>query len=501
MPDIFLKVTGISKVYPGIKALDDVSFSVGKGEAIGLVGENGAGKSTLMKVLGGVVAPTAGTIELDGTATDRLTVGASMRGGIAFVHQELNLFENLTAAANIFIGREPLKAGFLKLIDEPELNRRAAPFLKQLGADFAPDTLVATLSLAQMQLVEIAKALSLNARLVIMDEPTSSLTATETDRLLKIIDRLKADGVAVILISHRLAEIEHAADRVVVLRDGKRVAELEKADIHAETMIRHMIGRDLKTLYRQPAKPPGDAILELSGVRTGYRPEQAVNLSVRRGEILGLAGLVGSGRTELARTIFGLDAMKGGEIRIRNEAVNIGRPSDAIKRGLYLIPEDRKRSGLILDFPIMHNVTLANLQENTRRGLIDHSGEHRNAETQRKRLDIRTPHVAVRAGSLSGGNQQKVVLAKWLSMAPQVLVFDEPTRGVDVGAKSEIYRLMRELADNGVGILMISSDMEEVIGVSDRVAVMHEGRISGFLERKDLSEQAILSLAVGRVAA
>jgi ribose transport system ATP-binding protein len=501
MPDVFLKVTGISKVYPGIRALDDVSFSVGKGEVVGLVGENGAGKSTLMKVLGGVVAPTSGIIELDGSATDRLTVGASMRGGIAFVHQELNLFENLSAAANIFIGREPLKGGFLKLIDEPELHRRAAPFLKQLGADFGPDTLVAALSLAQMQLVEIAKALSLDARLVIMDEPTSSLTATETERLLEIIDRLKTDGVAVILISHRLAEIERSADRVVVLRDGKRVAELEKADIHAETMIRHMIGRDLKTLYRPPARPPGDAILELAGVRTAYRPEQVVNLSVKRGEILGLAGLVGSGRTELARTIFGLDAKKGGEIRIRNERVAIGSPSDAIRQGLYLVPEDRKRSGLILDFPIMHNVTLANLQENARRGLIDFAGEQRDAERQRQRLDIRTPNVLVQAGSLSGGNQQKVVLAKWLSMAPQILLFDEPTRGVDVGAKSEIYRLMRELADQGVGILMISSDMEEVIGVSDRVAVMHEGRISGFLERSALSEQAILSLAVGREAA
>ncbi len=501
MPDPFLKITGISKVYPGIKAVDGISLSVSQGEVIGLVGENGAGKSTLMKILGGVIAPSAGAIELDGVETERLTVGGSMRGGIAFVHQELNLFENLTAAANIFIGREPLKGGPLRLIDERELKRRAEPYLKQLGADFSADTPVSLLSLAQMQLVEIAKALSLRARLVIMDEPTSSLTASETERLLKIIARLKAEGVAVIFISHRLAEVEHSADRVVVLRDGKRVAELGKAEIHAETMIRHMIGRDLKTLYRPPAKPPGEAILELVGVRTGYRPEQAVSLSVRRGEILGLAGLVGSGRTELARTIFGLEALKGGEIRIKGAAARIASPSAAIAQGLYLVPEDRKRSGLIVDFPIRENITLANLEAHAKRGLIDLGAEEKDALRQRDRLDIRSRGVSAPAGSLSGGNQQKVVLAKWLSMEPQVLIFDEPTRGVDVGAKSEIYRLMRELSDHGVGILMISSDMEEVIGVSDRVAVMHEGRIAGFLEREELSEQSILSLAVGRIAA
>ena len=501
MPEPFLKMTGISKVYPGIRAVDDISLSVSQGEVIGLVGENGAGKSTLMKILGGVVAPSAGSIELDGLAMERLTVGGSMRGGIAFVHQELNLFENLTAAANIFIGREPLKGGPLRLIDEEELNRRAEPYLKQLGADFAPETPVARLSLAQMQLVEIAKALSLKARLVIMDEPTSSLTASETERLLKIIARLKAESVSVIFISHRLAEIEGCADRVVVLRDGRRVAELGKVEIHAETMIRHMIGRDLKTLYRPPANPPGEPILELAGVRTAYRPEQSVTLSVRRGEILGLAGLVGSGRTELARTIFGLEPLEGGSITIKGVAAPIASPSAAIARGLYLVPEDRKRSGLIVDFPIRENITLANLEAHAKRGLIDFGAEEKDALKQRQRLDIRSRGVSAPASSLSGGNQQKVVLAKWLSMEPQVLIFDEPTRGVDVGAKSEIYRLMRELSDHGVGILMISSDMEEVIGVSDRVAVMHEGRIAGFLERGELSEQSILSLAVGRIAA
>ncbi|MBX3581139.1 MAG: sugar ABC transporter ATP-binding protein [Rhizobiaceae bacterium] len=501
MQKTFLKVTGISKDYPGIRALDNVSFSIDHGEVVGLVGENGAGKSTLMKILGGVIAPSTGSVALDGVAAERLTVAGSLRGGIAFVHQELNLFENLSVAANIFIGREPLKGGPLRLIDEQELHRRALPYLNQLGADFGPNTLVGELSLAQMQLVEIAKALSLNARLVIMDEPTSSLTASETERLLIIIRKLKEDGVSVILISHRLAEIEHSADRVVVLRDGKRVAELAKGEIHAETMIRHMIGRDLKTLYRPPRQTAGSAVLELVDVRTSYHPEQQVNLAVMQGEILGLAGLVGSGRTELARTIFGLDQLKGGEIRIKGEREDIAAPASAISKGLYLVPEDRKRSGLILDFPIRDNITLPNLDAYSRHGIIDVRGEEDAAQQQREQLDIRVGNLSTPAGALSGGNQQKVVLAKWLSMSPKVLIFDEPTRGVDVGAKSEIYRLMRELSDQGVGILMISSDMEEVIGVSDRVAVMHEGRISGFLAREELSEQAILSLAVGRVAA
>ena len=454
-----------------------------------------------MKILGGVTEPSSGRIVLDGHDLSRLTVAESMRGGIAFVHQELNLFENLTVAANIFIGREPRRGGPLRLIDERELKRRAEPLLHQLGADFSADTPVAVLSLAQMQLVEIAKALSLNARLIIMDEPTSSLTASETERLLAVIARLKAEGVSVVLISHRLAEIEQSADRVVVLRDGRCVGELDKAEIRADTMIRMMIGRELKTLYRVPAQSPGEAVLQLAGVRTSYRPEQPVSLDVRQGEILGLAGLVGSGRTELARAIFGLDPLKGGEIRIAGIPAAIRSPRVAIGHGLYLIPEDRKRSGLLLDFPIRSNVTLASMDAHSRFGLVDRRAEEESAEEQRRSLDIRTPSVSVVAGALSGGNQQKVVLAKWLSMAPKILVFDEPTRGVDVGAKNEIYGLMRALSDRGVGILMISSDMEEVIGISDRVAVMHEGRIAGFLRREELSEGAILSLAVGRVAA
>ncbi|MET0597551.1 MAG: sugar ABC transporter ATP-binding protein [Mesorhizobium sp.] len=500
MSEPFLTMQGIAKAYPGVRALKDVNLAVRAGEVLGLVGENGAGKSTLMKILGGVVAPTEGEITIDGVTMPRLTVETSMASGIAFVHQELNLFDNLSVAANIFIGREPLRGGPLRLIDRPALETRAKPLLRQLGAEFAVQQPVAALSLAEKQLVEIAKALSLKARLVIMDEPTSSLTAAETERLLSVIGRLKADGVSVIFISHRLAEIERAADRVVVLRDGRQVAELAPGTIDAETMIRHMIGRDLTTLYREPAAPPGEVALELVDLRTAYRPAQAIRLAVHSGEILGLAGLVGAGRTELARTVFGLERAVGGEVRIGGEAATLASPRDAIRRGVYLVPEDRKRSGLVLGFPVQDNVTLADLEAYARFGLLDGDAEKAAAEAQRSRLDIRCRDVESDVASLSGGNQQKVVLAKWLSMQPRVLIFDEPTRGIDIGAKNQIYGLMRTLADRGVAILMISSDMEEVIGVSDRVAVMHEGRIAGFLDRQLVSEQAIMALAVGRAA-
>jgi ribose transport system ATP-binding protein len=498
MADSLIGLVDISKTYPGVVALDGVSLDVAPGEVLGLVGENGAGKSTLMKILGGVVAPTAGSIVIGDARHDRLSVKSSMAAGIAFVHQELNLFDNLSVAANIFIGREPRKPGSRWLIAERRMVEMAAPLLEQLGAEFSADTPLARLSLAERQLVEIAKALSLNARLIIMDEPTSSLTVSETERLLRAIKRLRARDVGLIFISHRLGEVEEIADRVVVLRDGKRVAELKGAEIRPDRMIRHMIGRDLKTLYRQPRGKPGAPILEVKALRTQHWPAQAVDLVLRRGEIVGLAGLVGSGRTELAQALFGLDRPVSGSIAIGGQPVTLASPKAAIRHGIYLVPEDRKRSGLVLEFPIVDNVTLADLWRFSRLGLPDHPAERAAAERQKDALQIRAPGVDVEARSLSGGNQQKVVLAKWLSMAPRLLIFDEPTRGIDVGAKSEIYQLMRNLADEGVGILMISSDMEEVIGVSDRVAVMHEGRIAGELARDQVSEPAIMALAVGR---
>jgi len=498
MPDSVLELIDICKSYPGVQALSHVNLSVAAGEVVGLIGENGAGKSTLMRILGGVTPPTSGTIRLRGEPKTDLTVSEAIRCGIAFVHQELNLFDNLDVAANIFFGREPRWLGPLHLIDTSTIRSRTQPLLDRLGADFKPDTLVSDLSLAQRQLVEIAKALSLGAEIVIMDEPTSSLTLTETNRLLEIVAELKASGVSVIFITHRLQEVEQCADRVVALRDGAMAGMLQKADINHDRMIRLMIGRDLKALYTAPKAAPGEEVLAVRGVRTTTYPERAVNLSLRRGEIVGLAGLVGSGRTELARTIFGIDRPVEGAIRLEGKALTIRSPRDAIAHGIYLIPEDRKRAGLILEDDITNNISLPNLENFAAAYLVDHDREEATARQQTRRLNIRTPSVSSVTGTLSGGNQQKVVLAKWLAMSPKVMLFDEPTRGIDVGAKSEIYSLIRTLSDAGVAVLMISSDMEEVVGVSDRILVMHEGQISGELGRDQFSEHNVMQLAVGR---
>jgi ribose transport system ATP-binding protein len=497
----FLELIGIRKTWPGVVALDDVSLSVDAGEVIGLVGENGAGKSTLMNVLGGVVAPDAGVVRIDGVERPALSVHEAIGAGIAFVHQELNLFENLDVAANVFIGREALSGGPLKLVDTKALRQRVQPFLDRLGCDFGPDVMVGDLSLAQRQLVEIAKALSLDARLVIMDEPTSSLTIAETARLLRVIAGLKADGVGVIFISHRLGEVERCADRVVVLRDGSVAGELDREHIRHAAMILLMIGRELKGGHAAPARAPGAAALEVSGLRTRRHPGQAVDLAVREGEVVGLAGLVGAGRTELALAVFGIDRPLAGTVRVAGAPIPPGRPHAAIEHGLYLVPEDRKRAGLVLEFPVAENISLPDLPAYARGMLVTLAAERRNAERQKKRLDIRVPDVAVAAGLLSGGNQQKVVLAKWLSMRPRAIILDEPTRGIDVASKNDIYGLLRALADAGVAILMISSDMEEVIGVCDRIAVMREGRISGWLDRPEFSERSVLRLAVGAAAA
>ncbi len=496
MAEPFLELRDIGKIYPGVAALKGVSLSVAPGEVIGLVGENGAGKSTLMKILGGVAAPTTGTIRVDGVERTSMTVAGAIAAGIAFVHQELNLFDNLDAAANVFIGREPVTGPF-RLVDRRRMAREAEPLLQRIGADFAPDTPVARLSLAQQQLLEIAKALSLDSRVVIMDEPTSSLTLSETDRLLRVIADLKESGISVIFISHRLDEVRTCADRVVVLRDGQLVGRLDKGEITPAAMIRLMIGRDLRSIYKAPAAPAGEPVIAVEQLRTVAYPERAVDLTVRRGEILGLAGLIGAGRTELARAVFGIDRTRGGRILLEGRPLAITSPRDAIAAGIYLVPEDRKACGVLLDLSIAENISLPQLPALAEGGLVRREAERTLAESERRRLDIRAPGVGVRTGSLSGGNQQKVVLARWLSMQPKAIIFDEPTRGIDVGAKREIYDMLRRLADEGVGILMISSDMEEVIGVSDRIAVMHEGAISGTLERADFSEHRVLELAVG----
>ena len=497
MSDAILELIGISKTYPGVRALSNVSFSARRGEVVGLIGENGAGKSTLMRILGGVTEPSSGTIRIAGVERPHLTVAEAIASGIAFVHQELNLFDNLDVAANVFFGREAFLRGPFRLVDRATLARRTQALLDRLGADFRPGTSVADLSLAQRQLVEIAKAMSLDAQVVIMDEPTSSLTVAETDRLLGVVADLKAAGVCVVFITHRLNEIERCADRVVALRDGAVVGELSRGEIAHDRMIRLMIGRDLKSLYTPPAAPPAAEAMVLKGLRTGAHPFRSIDLSLRCGEIVGLAGLVGSGRTELVRTIFGIDPPLSGTIELDGEPVAIRSPRDAIAHGVFLVPEDRKRAGLILEFDIACNVSLPDLEAYASAFLIDGERERAAAEKQARVLAIKAPNVATFAAALSGGNQQKVVLGKWMAMKPKVMLFDEPTRGIDVGAKSEIYDLMRRLADAGVAILMISSDMEEVIGVSDRMLVMHEGGISGGLPRERFSERAVLRLAVG----
>ncbi|OCI93803.1 D-xylose ABC transporter ATP-binding protein [Rhizobium sp. AC27/96] len=495
----FLSLSGIGKTYPGVVALDNFSMDVNPGEVIGLVGENGAGKSTLMKILGGVVKPDRGAIRLDGAEHEAFTVESSIASGIAFVHQELNLFDNLDVAANIFLGREPLRGGLMKLVDRDRLRTMVAPLLKRVGANFSPDTPVSSLSLAQQQMVEIAKALSINARLVILDEPTSSLPLAETEKLLTVISSLRADGISVIFISHRLHEVERVADRVLVLRDGTLAGTLPKDSIDHDRMVKLMIGRALTARDAEPARPPGDVALKVSAIRTAAHPTRPVDLDIRYGEILGLAGLVGAGRTELARVLFGIDRSYGGGITtLDGRDIKITSAREAVANGIFLVPEDRKLSGILLDLPISQNISLPNLPAFARRFMVSTGQENAVAETQRRQLSIKAPSISTRTGTLSGGNQQKVVLAKWLSMRPKVLIFDEPTRGIDIGAKNEIYSLMRKLADAGVAILMISSDMEEVIGVSDRIAVMHEGQIAGILDKDQFSQENVLLLAVGK---
>src|SRR5258708_2532240 len=426
MPEPVLELIHIFKSYPGVQALSDVNVAVAPGEVVGLIGENGAGKSTLMRILGGVTAPSSGTIKLRGEQKDNLTVAEAIRCGIAFVHQELNLFDNLDVAANVFFGREPVSFGPLRLIDTKAMVSRTRPLLDRLGADFAPDTPVTDLSLAQRQLVEIAKALSLGAQIVIMDEPTSSLTLTETNRLLEIVTELKADGVSVIFITHRLHEIEQCADRVVALRDGAVVGTLPKAEIEHDRMIRLMIGRDLKALFTPPQGAVGEEILVSKDIRTTTYPDCAVNFSLRRGEIVGLAGLVGSGRSELARTIFGIDRPVGGSVAIEGRPLTIQSPRDAITHGIYLIPDDRKQSGLILEDDLTSNISLPNLRKFAVAHLLDRNREEESARQQAGRLNIRAPSVSSVSGTPSPRHPQKIALSQYLATSPHPILFPDP---------------------------------------------------------------------------
>ncbi len=493
-----LQLSGITKRFPGVVALDDVDLEVYPGEIVALAGENGAGKSTLMNILGGIHQPDSGSLRIDGDEIVIRSVSDAITRGIGFIHQELNVLDNLDVAENVFLGREPVWAGPLRLIDRKGIHAQAGVHLKRLGLSISSRTPVKGLSIAQQQMVEIAKALSLNARILIMDEPTSCLTLTETARLFDVAKELKAQGVSIIYITHRLGEIANLADRVVVLRDGRNAGALAGDEISHDRIVKLMVGRDLNRSHARAASSGEAGYFRVLNLRTTRYPEHAISFDVRRGEILGLAGLVGAGRSEVAQAIFGVETALGGTILLDGKPIKICSPRDAIANGIYLMSEDRRKTGLVLEMPIRENVTLPALSAYASAGLIDRAAERRVAQDMCGKLSIKAPSIEVTVANLSGGNQQKVVLAKWLSLSPNVLIFDEPTRGIDVGAKAEIYQLMQRLAQSGVAIIMISSDMEEVLGESDRVAVMHEGAITGILERNECSEEAIMRLAVGQ---
>ena len=498
MSSPLLEVRAVRKRFPGVLALDGVSLRLDRGEVLALVGENGAGKSTLMKIVGGLYLPDDGEIVLDGQPVRFAGVTDAMAAGISLIHQELNLAENLSVAANVFLGRERL-AGRVWLRDGA-MAGEAADLLKRVGL---PESLVHTqvskLAPGQKQLVEIARALSLRARVIIMDEPTSSLTQSETDRLYQVIDDLRNRGVSIIYISHRLAEVRRCADRVTVLRDGKNAGNLSRFEINHDAIVRLMVGRDLKGFYprtdRQPSQGP--PALEVRGVTYRDGPSEPASFRVRAGEIVGMAGLVGSGRTELAEALFGLRPITAGEVLIDGQPVRIRRPAQAIAAGLLMAPEDRRLNGLVLEKGVAFNLSLPNLDMLSHVGLVLGSRERMTSRDLCDRLRVKTPSIYQVVGLLSGGNQQKVVLGKWLARTPRVLILDEPTRGVDVGARSEIYAVMDRLAADGVAVLMISSDLEEVLGMSDRVVVLHEGRVAGELPRERLTEEAVMRLATG----
>ncbi len=490
-----LEVRNLIKEFPGVRALDGVSLHLNRAEVLAVIGENGAGKSTLMKILAGVQEPNSGEVLVDGRTTRIESCRRATELGIVLIHQELNLADNLDIGANVFLGREPRRFG---LIDRKTIRDQSARCLAKVGLELSPDTIVGRLPIGQQQLVEIAKALSVNARVLIMDEPTSSLSAGETLRLFEVVKDLRESGVSVIYISHRLGEVKELADRVTVLRDGQNAGELSKAEINHENMVRMMVGRDVSQFYARQPREPGDVLLSVKELSSPEWPQHKATFEVRAGEIVGIAGLVGAGRTELIQAIFGVTKPPTGEVRLSGQVLKIDSPQDAISAGLALVPEDRKQHGLVLEATVRRNVGLAGLRQHSRPfGFLNQSRESADTDRMISDMRIRTPGPVQIVKFLSGGNQQKVVIGKWLALEPKLLLLDEPTRGIDVGAKQEIYQLMEKLAESGVGVLFVSSEMEEILGMSDRVLVMHEGRISGELPREELSEEAIMRLATG----
>jgi ABC-type sugar transport system ATPase subunit len=477
-----------------------VDFEIYPGEVVALVGENGAGKSTLMKILSGAYRRDAGHIYLGGREVEIENPHHAQQMGIAIIYQEFNLTKNQTAAANIFIAREPKAGGIgaaLGLVDRRKMEADAQAVLDRIGARIRATTRVRDLSVAQQQMVEIARAIAFDARVIIMDEPTATLGEHEVEKLFDIVANLKAQGIAVIYISHRLEEVGRIADRVVILRDGQRVAELPISEASPERIITLMVGRTLDDMFHKEAAGIGEPVLEVRGLRRGNVVKD-VSFTLKRGEILGFAGLVGAGRTETARLIFGVDRKDAGEILVDGRPVALTSPNDAVHAGLGLVPEDRGTQGLVLKLPVLENINMATMDRQSKAGWIDRGSLQRTASDYVQKLTIRTPHLRQKAMFLSGGNQQKIVLAKWLASNPKVLILDEPTRGIDVGAKAEVHALMSQLAQAGMGIIMISSELPEILGMSDRILVMHEGRVAGILDRAGATQERIISLASGQ---
>ena len=488
-----LEMRGIVKSFPGSQALRGVNFSLKAGEVLALLGENGAGKSTLMKVLGGAFRADAGSIEIDGVVQHFASPQGSLRSGVAVIYQEFNLVPGLTACENIFLGQEPTRVGFIAQSQE---RRQAAELFKRLGVEVDLDVPCRRLTTAQQQLVEIAKALAFQARIIVMDEPSAALTSHEVGRLFAIIEELKRQGIGIVYISHRLDEIFAIADRVTVLRDGLNVGERPIAQVTRQELIELMVGRVLSDEFPKRSTTIGPPRLEVTGLRRG-RAVRDVSLSVRRGEILALTGLVGAGRTETVRLIFGADLREAGEIRLDGRLLAIRSPRDAIAAGIGLLTEDRKLQGLVLGHSVRENFGLPNLSWLTRGGFVMLRRERDEFARYAAALRIKASSSEQRADTLSGGNQQKVVLSKWLARNCNVLIFDEPTRGIDVGAKYEIYLLMNELAAQGKAILMISSELPEVLGMADRILILHEGRVTGEIaDARSATQEQIMKFAI-----
>ena len=494
MGEPFLEVQKVTKRFPGVVALSGVDLQVYPAEILALIGENGAGKSTLMKILAGVQPADEGELLVEGKVVRFSGVQDSQKSGIALIHQELNLAENLTVAGNMFLGREPGKFGW---IDQGLIQRESKRVLEMVGLEVSPETLLSELTLGKQQLVEIAKALSTDAKVIIMDEPTSSLSLRESERLFEVILDLREKGVSVIYISHRLGEVKELADRVVVFRDGENAGMLEQNEVDHDAMVHMMVGRDVSQFYQRTEHDLGEVVLSVRGLRSVEHRENELDFEVRAGEVVGVAGLVGAGRSEMLAALFGARPALGGDVIVAGKGGLPRSPRESLGRGLALVPEDRKGQGLILDMAVKENMSLASLRRDSKGPFLNTNKEEELVADMTSALSVKTPGSWQLARFLSGGNQQKIVLAKWLALKPKVLLLDEPTRGIDIGAKEEIYLLMEKFAREGMAVLFVSSEMEEIMGMADRTLVMHEGRITGELTRENFSEEAIMELATG----